>query len=320
MHTRLHTRVRALASCTLISLAIPIATLADIEIGDAVTLGDDMTTLRSKLQSSCKAITRVTISPPRFPLAENNEQHLICDNYAQGDIRFSKTAFTLADDRLVRMEATGIAPQQVKVALGEASAAYLDYEIYGDGLFWLSETRNTVIWLDSTGLHPNLFAWRNPLAYGKEYPYTPTAVVHPQIAKFETSLNQQIPQLEASCSPLLVEEIAEIWLQNQPQRQTQANCFNYPYAGFERKLELVFGDGRLQVVWILTAKAEEQRIREHLIAQWGSPDINNATWEVFEEGRISLRKDLPELLLLSDEMIPLYIDALTNPDQATDSR
>ena len=86
----------------------------------------------------------------------------------------------------------------------------------------------------------------------------------------------------------------------------QINCFGYEYAGFERKFEAVFGDGKLQVVWVLSGQQEEQRIRQQLLADWGPAEITNPKWEVFAGGKISLRKDKPELLILADEMIPYY--------------
>lgn len=46
--------------------------------------------------------------------------------------------------------------------------------------------------------------------------------------------------------------------------------YGYDYAGFLRKIEAVFGDGILQVVWILTGKGEEDRLRQSLVKEFGT--------------------------------------------------
>ena len=231
-------------------LFLPVLALADIEIGDAVALGDNLATLESKLAGYCVATAVSSVAPPRFPLAEISEQHLVCEGYTRNEITFETAIFTLADNQLARMEATGI---------------------------------NT-----------------------NDSPEESSTTELPELINFTASLDAQMGSIEESCDPMEVLVEDEIWLKNSPARQVQVNCFNFDYAGFERKLELVFGDGMLQVVWVLTAKPEEQRIRALLIEEWGRPGIANEIWEVFGGGRISLRKDTPELLILSDEMIPLY--------------
>lgn len=46
-----------------------------------------------------------------------------------------------------------------------------------------------------------------------------------------------------------------VWLPHAPTTQDQVNCFGYYYAGFPRTIEAVFGDGTLELAWILTAAA-----------------------------------------------------------------
>lgn len=308
------TLMRVLTLAFLLSGLFSVSAYGDLDIANGVALGDDLTTLRTKLTSACETISEVSVSPPRFPLAEQREQHLICTGYAHEGIVFSRSVFTLADDRFVRMEAAAISLFEVRAALGEPELSYLGFDIFQATRFWLHAERNIVVWLDPDGLHPNLFAWRNPLLDSESYPELSEDLAPSLFDAFELTLEQVLSQLQARCTPLQIENIEEVWLPNQPSVQTQANCFNFPYAGFDRKIEYVYGDGKLEVVWILTAKAEEQRVRQMLVSRWGAPIINNAVWEVFAGGRISLRKDTPELLLLSDNMLPLYREGFENPD------
>ena len=74
------------------------------------------------------------------------------------------------------------------------------------------------------------------------------------------------------------------------------------YLGFPRKAEARFGDNKLNVVWILTAKGEEDRIRKALTAQYGDPIFVNENWEIFDNWQVGLRKDKPEVLLIKKQI------------------
>lgn len=113
-------------------------------------------------------------------------------------------------------------------------------------------------------------------------------------------------RFEAECPLLEVSRNERIWLPNQPANQTQVNCFGYEYAGFPRKLEAVYGDGRLHVVWILTGKAEEGRVRRALGEAFGQATSVNEKWEFFADDLVGLYKEKPEVLLLSEEIAPLF--------------
>lgn len=83
-----------------------------------------------------------------------------------------------------------------------------------------------------------------------------------------------------------------------PNAQIQINCFGVMYAGFPRKIEARFGDDTLNVVWILTGKGEEDRIRQALISQYGNAIFSTNDWEIFNDWQVGLRKDKPEVLLM----------------------
>jgi hypothetical protein len=87
-----------------------------------------------------------------------------------------------------------------------------------------------------------------------------------------------------------------------PNAQLQINCFGVDYLGFPRKIEARFGNKKLNVVWILTAKAEEDRIRQALINQYGKPIFVNDDWEIFNNWQVALRKDKPEVLLMEQNI------------------
>jgi len=77
-------------------------------------------------------------------------------------------------------------------------------------------------------------------------------------------------------------------------------------------IEAVFGDGILQLAWILAGSGEEDRLRQALIAAYGPAISDNGTYEVFADGRVALRKDKHEILILSEELVPLYLEEFRN--------
>ena len=68
----------------------------------------------------------------------------------------------------------------------------------------------------------------------------------------------------------------------------------------------IFGDGVLELAWILTGKEEEDRVRQALIKAYGQPELVTDTWEAFKGWQIALRKDKPEVLVLSENLAPIF--------------
>lgn len=91
-----------------------------------------------------------------------------------------------------------------------------------------------------------------------------------------------------------------------PDAQLQINAFGVQCFGFPRKLEARFGDEKLNVVWILTGKAEEDKIRQELIKAYGKPIFEDDNWEIFNDWQVGLRKDKPEVLLIEKALGQVY--------------
>jgi hypothetical protein len=300
---------RRLVSITgLLFAVLAQVSLAALVIGEDIQLGDTSSVVGVKLKSACESIEYLSVEPPVFPMSVLTEAHIICQEYRAGSIVFDRVAFTFADDSLVHMEAHGVELQPVAAALGSSSGQYLGFSYYGAGSHWLDSDEQLLLWLNEEGRHLNLFTWRNPFLVNSTYGDKLPAAELPGIVVFNSSLEEIFSVALRDCGPAQMVPEDRIWLQNNPSKQVQINCFNYRYAGFNRKLELVFGDGKLEVVWVLTGKGEERRLREWLMGNWGGPILENEVWEVFADGRISLRKDKPELLILSAEMMPIYLN------------
>lgn len=281
-------------------------------LGDGIKLDGDKQLVSNKLNKYCGDIKEFHVESPQFSLAKKTELHLICNQYQDNNFQFQRIVFTIADNRLKLVQAKGFDNDRLQAFLGKPQGEYLGISVYEQGLYWLDKKSNRFVWLAKEGLHPYLFAWHNPLLSKLSYAPYPTTIDIPKLLNFDATLAISKQAFQAECPLFKVDVAKRIWLPNKPQSQTQINCFAFPYAGFPRKLEAVFGDDKLQVIWVLSGKQEETRLRLLLNQKFGKPIINNAKWEVFNKGKISLRKDKPELLILSDEMIPLYMDGFKN--------
>ncbi|PIB29287.1 hypothetical protein BFP75_03860 [Maribacter sp. 4G9] len=145
-------------------------------------------------------------------------------------------------------------------------------------------------------MHTNLFAWNNPyidLSYKDETEPNSSNQI-PAFLKMGATIDELKPILEASSDFTNTEKLDG----SDPNAQIQINCFGVDYLGFPRKIEARFGDNKLNVVWILTGKGEEDRIRRALIIQYGNPIFINDDWEIFNNWQVGLRKDKPEVLLM----------------------
>ena len=269
-----------------------------------VSIGQSTSGALEAMNAWCPDSTIEEFKKPSFPLAAENERWAIFRTCDDAPMAFETLAMVFADGALAHLEARGIDHGALTAQLGEPDGVYLGMENRFDGTVWVDQPGQRLVWLAPDAVHPNLFAWSSPQLDPR--PPAPKSTLIPALLDFSSNLEALRPDFDSTCGQVSILENERVWLPNQPEQQVQIDCFGLPYAGFERKIEAVFGDGKLQVIWVLTGKAEEARLRDQLEEDWGAPSLVNETWEVFGQGRISLRKDKPELLILSDEMIPLY--------------
>lgn len=280
-----------------------------INLPGNVEWGESIAAAVEKLATYCSAVRTIAVQPPSFPLATSKEEHIICRGFRSGEATIDAIAFVFGDDKLIMLEARGGAV----AALGAIDSAnlrnYMHYEVSDNSERFVDKNADAVWFLSSSALHPNLFTWSNPHLDATDEPakaYNLSAVA-PTMLAFGSTLDELRKSFVANCALLIIEANQQIWLPHEPSSQTQVNCFGFEYAGFPRKIEAVFGDGVLEVVWILTGKPEEDRVREALVAAFGKGATVNENWEVFAGNRVALRKDKPEVLMISERMLPYYV-------------
>ncbi len=60
------------------------------------------------------------------------------------------------------------------------------------------------------------------------------------------------------------------------------------------------------MVWILTGKGEENRLRQQIVKEYGPALYVDEAWEAYNNWQLMLRKDKPEILLLTKELAEFY--------------
>jgi hypothetical protein len=278
-------------------------TLSGLAFGDGVEIA------RATLAPDCRSISTFDLSAPRLPIAAESESELICRRYTSpGGLNLDMIVLRFADGGLAMVEARG---QEVKQLLSPdietmEYAGYIGYiepdeAVVVDGeVAWVVTAEN---------MHSHPFLGSTPIVTEEGSPSASATAHKPPDLVFGASLDQIRETFVPQCARAVEREISPPGLPNQPEKQTQIDCLGFPYAGFPRKVEAVFADGELALVWILTGKQEEPRVRDALIAAYGDPVRVGDDSEVFGDGTVVLRKDKPEVLFLSAELAPAFTES-----------
>lgn len=155
--------------------------------------------------------------------------------------------------------------------------------------------------------HVGLFALDNPLMT-KPYKlkkYKASAKL-PEFIQMEESIEKLMPKFKEKAQITQLDTLDG----SDPNAQFQINSYGIEYAGFPRKFEARFGNNKLNKVWILTGKEEEDRIREMLVKVYGEPVFVSKEWEFFDGWKVGLRKDMPEVLFINEELSNYYKNTL----------
>ncbi len=82
-------------------------------------------------------------------------------------------------------------------------------------------------------------------------------------------------------------------------RQRQLDCYSFPFLGRGRYVEFVFGDNRLEMVWIMVDAAERPAILGAMRAAYGAPSHSRRGFVAFVRYRTAWRDEPAEMLFYS---------------------
>lgn len=287
---------------TLILLFIsPIIVSAQSEtIFNGIRLEESLEKVTQKVKEISGTSNLISIDNPTFPLAKDKEDHLVCTQIKTKNGLIEGAVFTFADNKLTYIEAVGNAYETFISSRKDTARVYRDYEIYLQDKLFLKKEQDIAWIMVEEAMHTNLFTWRNPYLKSNDKINAKSnhASEIPAFLKMGSTMNELKPLLEANSDFTNIEELDG----PDSNAQLQINCFGVEYMGFPRKVEARFGNDKLNVVWILTAKGEEDRIRKALTNQYGKPIFVNDNWEIFDNWQVGLRKDKPEILLMEEKI------------------
>jgi len=284
---------------------IPILSFAQAEqVFNEIRFYEPLATVQEKLEEISQTTELIAPKETSFPLAKLKEEHLVVSNIVTKNGTVNKAVFTFSDDQLTNIEAQGNAIKTLMESEKDTLGTYMDYMVnFKKGI--LGKVESDKVWiLTEEALHINLFTWENPYLNSvvSSAPNYNTSVKVPDFLQMGADLEVLRPLLEAN-SDIVYEEKLD---GSDPNAQLQLNCFGVEYAGFPRKVEARFGDNKLNLVWILTGKGDEDRLREKLTKNYGEPVFKNEAWEIFNNWTIGLRKDKPEVLIMTRELGKFY--------------
>lgn len=269
----------------------------------AAQWGTDRDAVHQQLEPAAERFELITIDSPRLPLARKAESYLIAHNLTTRDEHtIKRVVYTFADDALVMITASGNAIAALVESPRDLSHRLGGWRVSEDFTLVMDRGSDTVTLLSEDAKHPHLFLWEVPEQTSNPADIDATI---PELFEFGADRSTIEPALKALCTATTRERIDPPSLPTQPKRQTQINAYGFMYAGAPRKIEAVFADGKLALIWILTAKAEEDRLREELIEAYGQPEFVSESIEAFLDWSIILRKDKPEVLAITPELIPM---------------
>ena len=265
---------------------------------NGVNMKESLATVQSKLKNIVATSKVITVKNTVFPFAKDKEQHLICSELKTESGTISKAVFTFADDQLTNIEARGNVLESLTTKLTDTAINYMDYTVYQKQMLLINPKKDMAWIMTDEAMFSHLFTIENPYLNEEATEALPNTGLVPAFLQMGASYEELKDPFKANSSFTFKQELDG----SDPNAQYQINCFGVNYLGFPRKAEARFGDDKLNVVWILLGKAEEDRVRQALIKQYGPPIFTDDVWEIFNNWQVALRKDKPEILLMTQEI------------------
>lgn len=275
---------------------------------EGLEMGQSEGVATAAINAACDGVTRIEVAATRFPAASEYEVHLRCSALTLADGRAGGDAiFTFADDKLVLIHTRG-KPENLRPD-AEPVAQLEDFDVYMPHRIIVNTKVAQSAVFGELPIAPLAFHWDNPAWTSDTISPTNAEFSLPPEIVFGNSLAEMTETLKEACALSVGRSVDEVWLATAPATQFQIDCYGYEIAGYPRKLEFVFGDEILQQMWLMFDIGDIPRLREFLIANYGDPISVDDQYEIFDEGRLALRKDIPEIRMVSDQIAEILATA-----------
>ena len=154
-------------------LVSPIILMAQAEsVFNDIRMEESLEIVLDKVKDISEDCKMISIDEPRFPLAKDKEEHLVCTNVKTDYGIVGKVVFTFGDDKLTYIMSKGNVNKVFAEKRKDTSRAYMEYDVYFSDRLFLNKRKDLAWILTEEALHTNLFAWINPYL---DPDYTPQA-------------------------------------------------------------------------------------------------------------------------------------------------
>ncbi len=130
-------------------------------------------------------------------------------------------------------------------------------------------------------------------------PATSIDVARPEPFAFGSSVQQMRERLAPLCTSLEVRVISPPTAPLARISQHQIDCEGFMYAGRPRKVELVFQDNQLDLVWILFPAQEKEAFLQAFTARYGTPTLQVQFGSIYLAAGAAVRNVPSEVLFAS---------------------
>lgn len=286
------------------TLAISGGASAQTLLPDGTAFGQPESEIEPVLVEQCQEVIRHALADTTFPVAETSEVHLQCTELAlAGSALKPTTVYTFADDALVMIEARGAGGTLAPAP--EPEMQMDGFEIYPEQGVVINRESDQTWYFGDLNLANLFIFWDNPVWDGGDGAVDSEWFL-PSEAVWGESAESVMAALREKCRLMQHRPIDEVWLRTAPAEQQQVDCYGYEIAGYPRKLEFVFGDDQLQQIWLMFGAADIARTRDHFSSEFGAPVHVGDILEAFEGWHVAIRKDIPEILMLSPREAELW--------------
>lgn len=132
------------------------------------------------------------------------------------------------------------------------------------------------------------------------------SITKPAAFVFGESRAAIIEKIKPLCDSYSEQVIEPIQLPTAKTSQIQIDCEGFEYAGKKRKVELIFADDVLDIVWILTDSTEEAMFVERFTAMYGAPTHQLPEVTFFLNNGTAVRNKPHEVLFISERLKAPY--------------
>ena len=131
-------------------------------------------------------------------------------------------------------------------------------------------------------------------------------IAKPEVMQFGKSMSEIRQVLGPLCDSISERLNEPIQLPTAQKTQSQLDCYGFQYAGKKRKVELIFADDQLDIVWILTEAEEEEFFLNGFKELYGEPTHRMEDATFFLNEGTALRNKPHEVLFISERLKEPY--------------